>query len=394
MNAVNNPFSPGAGSPPPALVGRDSILQDADILLERALRSRTTRSMLMTGLRGVGKTVMLNKIEQTALQKGSYYTLFLEVRESESFTTALASGLRKILFELDAIAGYGSKAKKALMVLRNFIGTIKVNMGDISLDLAPLPGIADSGDFATDLTDLFLSVADAAQEQNKGVALLIDEMQLLIREEFNAIIMAMHKLQQVQKPLVLIGAGLPTLPKQAGEAKSYAERLFDYPIIGQLSRPDSDKALLEPVQREGATFTNEALSAIYHHSQGYPYFLQMWAYQVWNTAGKPRMDLSDVQAATTNTFYMLDHYFFRVRFDRLTEHEKIFLRAMAELPDGEYKSADIARSLKRSSNSIAPIRDRLIKKGMVYSPRHGSLDFSVPLFAGFLRRAIPCFPPH
>ena len=225
MDRIKNPFSPGAGWPPPALVGRDEVVENARVLLGRTLLQRHEKSMMLTGLRGVGKTVLLNRIEHMAMEQG-YKTIIFEVQDGQSLAQVLATALRNILYELNLVAGAGEKVRRGLMILRNFIGAVKLSYGDFGIDLEPLPGMADTGNMEIDLPELFLAVAEAARERNTGVALFVDEVQLLAPQELSALILAMHKLQQKQAPFVLIGAGLPTLPRLAGEAKSYAERLF------------------------------------------------------------------------------------------------------------------------------------------------------------------------
>ena len=375
------------------MIGRDEVMENARILLGRTLLCRHEKSMMLTGLRGVGKTVLLNKIERMAMEQG-YKTILFEVQEGQSLAQVLATALRNILYELNLLAGAGDKVRRGLMVLRNFIGAVKLSYGDFGIDLEPLPGMADTGNMEIDLPELFLAVAEAARERNTGVALLVDEVQLLSLNELSALILAMHKLQQKQAPFVLIGAGLPTLPRLAGEAKSYAERLFSYPLIGQLSREEAARALSEPVEQEGAYFEQEALDMIYEHTLGYPYFLQEWGYQVWNQAAGALLTKQDVLAASDLVIRRLDQNFFRVRYDRLTESEKRFMRAMAELDAGESRCSEIAPLLGMKPTALTPTRANLIRKGMIYSPRHGVIDYSVPLFGEFLRRALPQLPPR
>ena len=391
MDAYTNPFNPGAGCPPPALTGRDDVLEQAKILLGRMMRGKSGCSMLLTGLRGVGKTALLQEIGREAVHMG-YHVAAFEVREGYSFASALVPELRNILYELDSLSGAGEKVRRGLMVLRNFISSIKLNIGEFSMDIEPMRGIADTGDISHDMPDLFFAAAQAAKEKNTGILLLVDEMHMLVKEEFNALILAMHILQQEQVPLVLIGAGFPTLPRLAGEAKSYAERLFDYPVIDRLSFADSCEALQKPALRENAEFSAEALQAVYTYSHGYPYFLQVWGYHVWNQAEGPLITVEDVEAASQKVQSRLDDGFFRVRFDRLTDAEKRYARALAELQNQEASTARIADILKRKATSLASTRDRLMRKGMIFSPRQGIVSFSVPLFDDFLRRKMSLVP--
>lgn len=390
MDAIKNPFSPGAGSPPPELVGREAILEQARILLGRVKEMRPEKSILLTGLRGVGKTVLLNEIERAAARAG-YRTLALEAHEDKSLAALLVPPLRKLLFELDRVAGAGDKAKRGLAVLKGFMDGVKVTMGglEIGLDIEPERGAADSGDLESDLPNLFMAVAEAAEERKTLVALLIDELQYFSPKELSALIMAMHKMQQRQLPMVLLGAGLPILPKLAGESKSYAERLFSFPDIGALSEADAIKALREPTRAADVDFEEGALKEIFRLTQGYPYFLQEWGYQSWNRAAASPITLQVVREATATVIQRLDQNFFRVRFDRLTPGEKRFLRAMAGLGSGAHRSSDIADALKVEINSIGPGRANLIQKGMIYSPAHGDMAFTVPLFDEFMLRAMP-----
>jgi len=394
MDPINNPFSPGAGSPPPELVGRDSILSQASVLLERIKRRRSEKSLLLTGLRGVGKTVLQNEIEKMALAKG-YRTIAIEAYENKPLGQLIAPHLRTLLFELDRMAGAGNKAKRGLAVLRSFIGALKISIGDVTfgLDIEPETGAADSGDLEIDLPKLFVAVGEAAEERHSFVAVLIDEIQYFSKRELGALIMAMHKIQQRQLPLVLLGAGLPILPGLAGESKSYAERLFGFPDIGALSEEDTAKALRDPAGKAGVTFEGKALKEVFKLTKGYPYFLQEWGYQAWNTAKKRSITFQHVRDSTPTVIARLDKNFFRVRFDRLTPSEKNFLRAMAKLGPGPHRTGDIAQVLGVKVTSLGPVRAKLIRKSIIFSPAHGDLAFTVPLFDEFMVRAIPEFNP-
>lgn len=392
MDPIKNPFSPGAGSPPPELVGRDPVLDQARVLLGRTKLGRSEKSMLLTGLRGVGKTVLLNDIERLAEAEG-YRTIAVEAHEDKRLAPLLAVHLRRLLFDLDRLAGAGDKVRRGLAVLRSFVGVIKLTVGevDIGLDIEPEQGAADSGVLEVDLPNLLVAVAEAAAERNSAVALLIDEIQYFDRKELGALIMAMHRVQQRQLPMVLVGAGLPVLPGVAGESKSYAERLFSFPDIGALSATDAAKALQDPVRAAGVAFADDALQEIVRLTKGYPYFLQEWGYQAWNLAKTSPITLDVVNGATAVVVRRLDANFFRVRYERLTPGEKNFLRAMAELGPGDHRTGDIAEALAVKVNSLSPVRAKLIRKGMIYSPAHGDMAFTVPLFDEFMRRAIPEF---
>ena len=392
MNPIKNPYSPGAGSPPPELVGRDPVLEQARILLGRIKARRPEKSMLLTGLRGVGKTVLLNEIERLAKKEG-YHTVSIEAHEKKPLGPLLAPQLRSLLFELDRLAGAGDKVKRGLRVLRSFLGVLKVTYEEItvSLDIDPELGSADSGDIEIDLPNLLVAVGEAADERSCAVAVLIDEIQYFNQKELGALIMAMHKIQQKQLPLLLLGAGLPILPGLAGESKSYAERLFNFPNVGALSGEEAARALREPALAAEVEFAPAALQDIFELTKGYPYFLQEWGYQSWNLATESPIQLEIVKKATDLVIPRLDENFFRVRFDRLTPSEKNFLRAMAELGPAAYRTGDVAQALGVKVTSLGPVRAKLIKKGMIYSPAHGDLAFTVPLFDEFMIRAMPVF---
>ena len=392
MDPIKNPFSPGAGSPPPELVGRDPVLEQARVLLGRIKAKRPEKSMLLTGLRGVGKTVLLNEIERMAKAAG-YRTLAIEAHEDKPLGPLIAPDLRTLLYDLNRLAGAGDKVKRGLAVLRSFVGALKLTVGEVSigLDIDPEKGSADSGDLEIDLPNLFVAVAEAAEERKSAVAILIDEIQYFSQKELGALIMAMHRVQQRQLPLVLLGAGLPILPGLAGESKSYAERLFSFPDIGALSERDTAKALKEPAQAAGVLFDPNALKEVFRLTKGYPYFLQEWGYQAWNLAKASPITLKLVKDATATVIPRLDQNFFRVRFDRLTPSEKNFLRAMAELGPGAQRTGDIASTLGVKVTSLGPVRAKLIRKGMIFSPAHGDMAFTVPLFDEFMVRAMPTF---
>ncbi len=392
MEELRNPFNPGAGTPPPELAGREEIIERANILLERIKLGRSSKSILLTGLRGVGKTVLLNEIRKKAEGKG-YHDIFVEAHEDKSMVALLAPKLRTLLYELDRKEGAKELVRRGLSVLAGFVGSVKLTYGDIpiGIDIEPEKGTADTGDIESDLPELFVVIGKAAVSRHAYVVLLIDELQYFKEKELSSLIMAMHKMQQEQLPIVLIGAGLPTLPRLAGESKSYAERLFDFPIVGSLDPEDAAIAIQEPIEEEGEQITQAAIGRIVEVTQGYPYFLQAWGYQVWNRAIRSPIGSDVIEEATEITTSRLDEAFFRVRFERLTNGEKTFLRAMAELGTGPYKMGDVADVMDVQVTSLSPRRATLINKGMVYSPQHGEIAFTVPLFDEFMKRAMPEF---
>lgn len=390
MDTYRNPFNPGAGVSPPELAGRADVLEQAITALERVKRGRHAKSLMVLGLRGVGKTVVLNKISKQADERG-YLVELVEAREGDSLKQMLIHTLRKLLLQLDRGERAIDAVKKSLRVLRSFIGNVSVSASgiDITLGVDPEIGQADSGQLEGDVTDLLLACGRAAQAAQHPVALLIDELQYVSKVELAALIRAMHAVNQAGLPLILFGAGLPQLAGQAGDAKSYAERLFDFPRLDRLEQPDAYAAIREPIEDEEAHIESEALAEIFAQSRGYPYFLQEWGYNAWNLAPGTTITAADARKATAVSIRKLDESFFRVRFDRLTPLERDYMRCLAELGAAPQRTADVARRMGRKASSVAPTRDSLIKKGMVYSPEHGTIAFTVPLFDEFMRREMP-----
>jgi hypothetical protein len=393
MNPLTNPFSPGAGNQPPELAGRGELLHKVEVLLARVKAGRSEQSMFMVGLRGVGKTVLLNRVREMAEANG-YQALMIEAHESKALPLLLLPPLRQTLFALDRMQNVSQKVKRGLRVLRSFIAAVKVKVGDaeFGLDIDPETGSADSGDLEADLAELFVAVAEAAADRGTAVAIIVDELQYMSEVEMSALIMAIHRVSQRSLPLVLIGAGLPQLVGLAGKSKSYAERLFTYPELGALSLEDASLALQGPVATQGVAFTPEALVEVFRVTQGYPYFLQEWGYQSWNMAQQSPIDLPLIHQTTVASTARLDQSFFRVRFDRLTPREKDYLSALAELGTGNQRSGGVAERLGVKVQTIAPLRSSLIKKGMIYSPAHGDTAFTVPLFDQFMLRTMPDGP--
>ncbi len=390
MDPRTNPYAPGAGTQPPELAGRDEIIERASIALDRFRGGLAARSLLLVGLRGVGKTVLLTRIAQESEAKG-FVVVMMEAPEKRSLPALLIPHLRAALLRLDRIAAAGDMAQKALKALGGFVGAMRVKYQDIEfgIDLGSEPGIADSGDLEHDLIDLFVAVGRAAHEKKTAVVFFIDELQYVEEEQFASLITALHKCAQSQLPVALIGAGLPQLVGRAGRAKSYAERLFEYPEIGPLSAEEAKKALVAPAKELGVEYEAAALKEILAQTGAYPYFLQEWGKHSWYCAQQSPITREDVIAATGLAISELDASFFRVRFDRLTPGEKKYLRAMAELGAGPHRSGDIAHILNKEVQTVAPTRATLISKGMIYSPSHGDNSFTVPLFDGYLKRVMP-----
>lgn len=392
MDPRTNPYAPGAGFPPPELAGRDDIVERAGIALDRVKVGRAARSFIFYGLRGVGKTVLLNKIRLEAEARG-FATVEIEAPEDRSLPGLLAAPLRATLLRLSRGEAARAALASALRALRSFVDSFKVKYQDVEvgLDFEPDKGIADSGDLEADLADLFAAVGRAAAERHTAVVLSLDELQYVPKEHLAALIFAFHRLSQRQSPVTMIAAGLPQLVGQMGRAKSYAERLFEFAAIDRLDPPAARAALCKPAEREGVAYVEDAVAEILRQTQGYPYFLQEWGKHGWNLADRSPVTRSDADRATASALAELDAGFFRVRFDRLTPTEKRYMRAMAELGPGPHRSGDIAEKLSRKVTSVAPIRNSLIAKGMVFSASHGDIQFTVPLFDGFLKRTIPVF---
>ncbi len=384
MDELENPFRPGAGSPPPALVGRDGLLARFEVTVGRALGGRPGQSVMPIGLRGVGKTVLLNRFVDLAEAKGMQVG-YVEAPETGDIATLLARRLRKILIALDTAGKRSRAVGRALGVLRSFTYTLP-DGSSISLGVDPLTGSADSGDLSEDLTDLLVACGEAARDRETGIVLAIDEVQYLTAAELAAVIAAIHRTVQLNLPIVLVGAGLPQLPGLTGSAKSYAERLFRFPHVGSLGDDEARDVLRLPVLDAGVKYTRQALDLLIRHTHGYPYFLQEWGYEVWNVTQASPIDVDAVNRAEPLVRNKLDENFFLVRMDRLTPAEKLYLKAMADLGAGPHRSGDIAGQLGVRVETVAPRRSGLISKGMIYSPAHGDTAFTVPLFDEFLRR--------
>lgn len=390
MDPVSNPFAPGAGTPPPELAGRDELRETVRIALERTRLGRPTKSILMVGLRGVGKTVLLDRMRDDAEATG-IHTLRVEAPESRSLPAILAPQLRQALLRLSRNEQAKDLAQRALRGLAGFAKALKVKFEDIEvgLDFEPEPGLADNGDLEHDLQALLEAAGAAAQKAGTALVMFVDELQYVEEDQLAALITALHRAAQRRLPVVLVGAGLPQLRGRMGRAKSYAERLFDFPEIGPLPPPAARTAITKPAAAEGVQVSDDALELIVQKTHGYPYFLQEWGKHAWDTASKSPITLQDVELASASAVAALDESFFRVRFDRLTPLEKRYLRAMAELGPGPHRSGDIAEQLQRGVTALGPTRNQLIGKGMIWSPSHGDTSFTVPLFDEFMHRIMP-----
>jgi hypothetical protein len=393
MDRRNNPYAPGAGLQPPELAGRDTLIETATIDMERALAGRPTKGMMLLGLRGVGKTVLLNRLVAIANRNG-FQTIKIEAPEGGALPELLAPALRSVLYALDLKAAAGHKLRQAVTVLRSFAAVFKVTVGELEFGIEPARGLADTGRLQQDLPDLLVAIAEAAVERKMAVGLFIDEVQYLSADELAAVVVACHEIAQRNLPLLFIGAGLPQIAALAGNAKSYAERLFNYPQVDQLPPAAARDALEKPAKSEGVVFEPAAVAEILRATEGYPYFIQEWGSQVWDAAPASPITLQAVLDATPGVIAHLDANFFRVRFDRLTSLQQKYLRAMAELGAGPHKTGAIAATLGVDAASVATVRQQLIDKGMIWSQRHGETAFTVPMFDSFMRRQMPILEQH
>ena len=393
MDRARNPYAPGAGLQPPELAGRDAFIEDAIVDMKRALARRPTKGMMLLGLRGVGKTVLLNRLFAAANDMG-FETVKIEAPEGGVLPQLLAPELRRVLHALDLKAAAGAKLRQAVAVLRNFVGAFKLSVGEIEFGIEPAPGRADTGHLQQDLPSVMLAVAEAAAEKNSAIALFLDEVQYLSSDELAGVIVGCHELAQRNLPFLFIGAGLPQIAALAGNAKSYAERLFSYPEVGPLDAASARMALNKPASNEGVSFHDNAIEEILQATECYPYFIQEWGFHVWNAAPSSLIEGRVVADVTPRIIAHLDANFFRVRFDRLTALQQKYLRAMAELGPGPHKTGDIASALGVEPSAVATVRQQLIEKGMIWSQRFGETAFTVPMFDTFMKRQIPTLEKH
>lgn len=374
----------------PELAGRDGIIERAAIALDRIRNRKSARSLIFYGLRGVGKTVLLNRIRSDA-EARQIASVSIEAPEGRSLPALLAPAIRASLIRLDRAQAATAAVSKAFRALAGFVSALKLKHGDIevALDVEPEKGLADSGDLNNDLGELILAVGQAAAAKNTAMVLFVDELQYVPEEQLAALIMALHTVNQAQLPVTMVGAGLPQLLGQTGRAKSYAERLFEFVAMDKLDKSAATAALCIPAKKEGVTFEPQAIASILERTQCYPYFLQEWGKYSWDVARKSPINEADAALAAEQALAELDASFFRVRFDRLTPSEKRYMRAMAELGPGPHRSGDVAVLLGKKVTTVAPTRNALIAKGMIYSPSHGDTAFTVPLFDAFMKRIMP-----
>ncbi len=387
MDPRKNPYAPGAGTKPPALVGRDSEIESFDILLERLENGYSEQSMIITGLRGVGKTVLLDVFREKAEDR-NWATVEWEVEKNTPLGQKMSNQIRRALLQIAPKARWTERARKTAAILKSFSITFNPD-GAVTagLDVDPMPGIGDSGMLANDLTDLFVALGDAAGEQNIGVIFLLDEIQYLAAPELEALITALHKCARRALPVTMVGAGLPQIPRLAGEAKSYSERLFQFPKIGKLDlNTFARDALVLPAKTLNVQISSQAVDYIIEYTEGYPYFLQEYGKFLWDEASDSPISEAIAKEVQPLVEAKLDNSFFRVRVDRTTELELKYLFAMAQLGSHPQKASDVAKELGRSTEQVGPIRSRLINKGLLYTPGHGFAAFTVPQFDRYLLR--------
>lgn len=386
MDPRENPYTPNAGARPPVLVGRDDQLATFDVLLARLRRGHTEQSMIITGLRGVGKTVLLGEFRAKAEEQG-WAAAEAEITKQVEFGHRMAQLARRALLQIAPKARWKERARRAAGILKSFTLTVNPD-GSLSagLDVEAVQGVGDSGNLAEDVTDLFIALGESAQDHGTGVVFLFDEVQFLSLGELEAMIVALHKTVQRALPVTMVGAGLPQIPRLVGEAESYAERLFKFPEIGSLPKEQAREALVAPAQALGVDYTQNAAREIVRYTEGYPYFIQEYGKIVWDEALSTPIKLDTVRTVLPLVEAKLDGSFFRVRAERTTELELQYLRAMAELGPKAQRASEVARVLKRTSGQLGPTRSRLIEKGLLYTPGYGLAAFTVPQFDRYMIR--------
>ena len=381
-----NPYTPDMGAPPPFLAGRDAELEYFDEMLRQLSAGGTQKHLILTGLRGVGKTVLLNEFE-TACEAAGWPGEARELAEGSRVAHVVARSARRALVEMSATRRAGETVRRALRVLKAFALTV----GDVtfSIDVDALDGVADSGDLAEDMRDLMVEVGLAAQANDTGFALILDEMHNLTKPDLEALIVGLHRAKQKNLPVALVGGGLPLLPGLTGEAKSYAERGFEFRQVDALDRLAAAAALEEPARRQGVIWRHEAVERVTDLTQGYPYFLQEYGRAIWRVRGGDSITPQDVKAAERVAREYLDENFFSQRIGKLPGGEQRYMAAIASLGDGPQRTGEVARAIRKDPQELSGFRDRLIKASLLYAPRRGEVDFTVPLCGDYIRRTMP-----
>jgi hypothetical protein len=382
-----NPYTPDAGARPPALTGRDAEFEQLRSIIGQLAAGGTEKHVLITGLRGVGKTVLLNEFERMCEEAG-WPAETKEVGRNSSVATLVGRVARRALLQMSARKRVGDRIRRAMSVLSSFELTLP---GDVSfkLDVAPAVGQADSGDLADDLRDVLVAVGQAAAQSDTGFALILDEAQNLSRDDYEALIMALHRVKQKNLPVAFVGAGLPLMPMLGTEAKTYAERMFIYTSIGALSFDAAREALVQPAQAQTVGWEAGAVDHVFRYTEGYPYFLQEYGRCAWARGFGSTITLADVQATESLVTDYLDENFFEPRIGRLTDAARAYVSALADLGDAPQQTSAIAERLGREAKSLSPVRDELIGAAIIYAPKHGYVDFTVPHCGSFARRRYP-----
>lgn len=387
MNPIDNPYTPNAGRKPVAFVGRDAIITDVNNALQRLQKGGSSQNYMLVGLRGVGKTVLLQHLYKQA-QKLGFLTIELEIMErGKSLPEILVPELRAKLFQLDNIESAKDAVHRAWQAFAGFLKHVELTYKD--LEIKPLAGLADSGQLDYDLKDLLLAVGEAAQAANTVLVLFIDEFHAAPKAELTALIQALHKCAQESLPVSLIGAGLPQLRAIAAEAKTYTERMFLYVTIDALDENSATQALREPALKHDVQYDENAIKKVFQKTQGYPYFIQEWGAVLWDNTENPHITVQDIDDAEHKVQAKLDDSFYRVRLDRVTEKEKEYMLSMAKLGNhASYKTREIASAMNKKQQDTSSLRDSLIRKGMIYAPSYGEVAFTVPLFGAYLLREL------
>jgi type II secretory pathway predicted ATPase ExeA len=389
MDRARNPYTPNAGARPAHLAGRRVELEDFDILLKRLASGRSEKAMAVTGLRGVGKTVLLRSYEAQADRLG-WKAVTAEVSKNVDFSAQLATLSKKALFQLSPKARWDARLRQTASIVKSFSISVQPDgtLG-LGLDVDADDGLANTGSLIEDLPDVFEAIGEAAAERGTGVVFLLDEIQFLSSTELEALLASIHRATQKSLPVTFAGAGLPQLPGLAGDAKSYAERLLRYVSIEELDEPDALDAIITPAKDEDVVFEHDAAMAVFHFTEGYPYFIQEYGRAAWNAATGTSITLQDVELAAEEVQLELDESFFKTRVQRSTKEELRYMRAMAELGPSAQKAGAVAEVLGKTSEQVAPLRSRLINKGLLYTPDFGYAKFTVPQFDRFMKRYMP-----
>jgi len=389
MDPIKNPFAPGAGTRPYALAGRDTIVDDVMTSIHRSAAGRSAKSHVLIGLRGVGKTVLLEELRSRSESSGNI-TVMIEAPEKKSLPAGLIPELRLALMRFSRIEVAKDLTQRGWKALAGFASSMKLKYKDVevSVDVEPESGLADLGDLENDLAVLLETIALAAQRASVGLVILIDELQYVPTSQLGPLVAALHRCVQRQLPVTFVGAGLPQLRGILGNAKTYAERLFEFSEVSALPPLAAMDAIRIPLDAEGVEIDDDALDLVLADTQGYPYFLQEWGKHAWNCAGTSTITLRDVEFARSVARTSLDTSFFGVRFDRVSDAERLYMVAMATLGNGPYPTSAVADNLGKQPHELSTIRSRLINKGMIWSPSYGTIDFTVPFFGAFLLRRI------